>query len=206
MNPPFEGVRVDGSFDLDMELKQLNLENLLDTLGEIFATEGRQAYLGEDVTMAEHMLQAAALAQEEDACDELVAAALLHDIGHFAQVQVAAADWHREHDRAGYAILASHFSEMVAEPIRLHVAAKRYLCATDLNYGASLSPASIHTLELQGGPMSESECAEFRQDPCVEYAIRLRVWDDRGKIAGKDVPAFEHYLPVLRRVQRGNEN
>lgn len=189
-----------------MELKRLNLENILDTLGEIFATEGRQTYLGEDVTMAEHMLQAAALAQEEDACDELVAATLLHDIGHFAQVQVAAADWHREHDRAGHALLALHFSEMVAEPIRLHVAAKRYLCATNPDYGASLSPASIHTLERQGGPMSDGECAEFRQGPYVEDAVRLRVWDDRGKVAGKDVPDFEHYLPVLRRVLRRYEN
>ncbi len=188
-----------------MELKQLNQENLLDTLGEIFATEGRQAYLGEDVTMTEHMLQAAALAQEEGASNELVAAALLHDIGHFAQVQVAAADWHRDHDRAGHAFLASHFSEKAVEPIRLHVTAKRYLCATDPDYGASLSPASIHTLERQGGAMSEGECAKFRQGPYVEDAVRLRVWDDRGKIAGKDVPAFGHYLPVLRRVLRGNE-
>ena len=192
-----------------MEPKQLNRENLLDGPGEMFATEGREACPGEDVTMAGHMLQAAAFAQEEGASDELVAAALLHDIGHFAQIQVAAtdgqADWHREHDRAGQAFLAPHFSEKVAEPIHLHVAAKRYLCATDPDYGAGLSPASIHTLKLQGGPMSEGECAKFRRGPYAGDAVRLRNWDDRGKIAGKDVPAFGHYLPVLRRVLRGNE-
>ena len=155
--------------------------------------------------MAGHMLQAAAFAQEEGASDELVAAALLHDIGHFAQIRVAAADWHGEHDRAGHAFLATHFSENVAEPIHLHVAAKRYLCATEPEYGASLSPASIRTLKLQGGPMSEGECAKFRQGPYAGDAVRLRIWDDRGKIAGKDVPSFGHYLPVLRRVLRGNE-
>jgi predicted HD phosphohydrolase len=94
-----------------------------------------------------------------------------------------------------------HFAG-IAEPIRLHVAAKRYLCATDPSYLAELSPASLHSLELQGGPYSAAEVAAFESSPHAEDAVRLRRYDDVGKVEGLDTPDLEHYRPVLEAAIR----
>ncbi|MHB8470746.1 MAG: metal-dependent phosphohydrolase, partial [Gaiellaceae bacterium] len=87
-------------------------------------------------------------------------------------------------------------------PIRLHVAAKRYLCATEPSYLAELSPASVLSLELQGGPYSAAEVAEFETSPYADDAVRLRRWDDAGKVAGLETPELEHYRPVLEAALR----
>jgi gamma-butyrobetaine dioxygenase len=171
----------------------------------LFASEGAAEYLGEPVTQAVHMLQAAVLAEREQAGDALVAAALLHDVGHF-QGTLTGHDLMQgtdnRHSDTGAAWLARWFGPEVTEPVRLHVAAKRYLCATEPAYAAGLSPASVYTLGVQGGPMQGAELAAFEADPHARAAIRVRRWDDAGKDPAMQVPAFDHFAPVLRTLVR----
>lgn len=176
----------------------------------VFRERGSEAYLGERVSMAEHMLQTAQVAQRSGAPDHLVVAALLHDIGHLvhddtpadtavdAVDRVAAEQVDRVHEEVGARWLARGFGPEVTEPVRLHVAAKRYLCAVEPQYFASLSPASVHTLQLQGGRMSTAEAAEFATQPHAAAAVQLRRWDDAGKRPGDVTPGLDHFLPLLR--------
>ena len=176
---------------------------ILARLEDLFARRGAEAYLGEPVTVAQHMLQCAALAQSEGAPDALVAAALLHDIGHLTGPlgEYTEADtFDRRHEDAGARTLADAFPPVVVEAVRLHVAAKRYLCATDPAYFSKLTPASQHTLSLQGGPMSAAEVAEFEARPHHAAAVRVRLWDDGGKDAARATLTFEDFLPLLRRM------
>lgn len=157
---------------------------------------GRAAYLGEPVSQAEHALQAAWLAERAGAPDDLVVAALLHDVGHLVLATTEdpadrAVDAH--HEDAGAAWLVEHFGPRVAGPAQLHVAAKRYLCAVEPGYHAGLSEASRESLALQGGPMSPDEVAKFERHPDHAQAVRLRRWDDEAKVAGLAVPGPEHY-------------
>lgn len=173
---------------------------IVEQLADIFERRGTEAYLGEAVTMAQHMLQCAALARAEGAADALVAAALLHDIGHFTgEFEFSMRDTvdHR-HEASGAAVLEPHFPPAVTEAVRLHVAAKRFLCATRANYHAQLSAASRHSLALQGGPMSAAEADHFRALPFHEAAVAVRLWDDAGKAAGLQTPPFDSYRPLLR--------
>ncbi|MFI4973517.1 MAG: HD domain-containing protein [Caulobacterales bacterium] len=172
-------------------------------IAEIFERRGAESYLGEAVTMSEHMLQAAALALAEGAPDTLVAAALLHDIGYFTSEfgGYSPADTiDNRHDAAGAKALAGAFPPAVTECVRLHVAAKRYLCATDQAYHGKLSAVSKRSLALQGGPMSAAEAADFRRQRYYREAVRVRVWDDRGKVAGLRTPSFADFRPLLQRV------
>jgi len=172
----------------------------------LFASEGAAAYLGEPVSQAAHMLQAAALAEQDQAAKALVAAALLHDVGHFA----GALNGHdlmrggsaTRHEENGATWLAQWFGEEVAEPVRLHVAAKRYLCAVEPGYAASLSPASVHSLRVQGGPMQRAELAKFEANRYAAAAIRVRRWDDAAKDPQARVPELDHYTTVLRALAR----
>jgi phosphonate degradation associated HDIG domain protein len=172
----------------------------------IFARRGAEAYLGEPVTIAEHMLQSAQLAEQEGAGDVLVAAALLHDIGHFTGEfgdDYIEQGVDNRHEDAGAAVLAPFFPPEVVEPVRLHVATKRYLCATDPAYFAKLSDASVKTLALQGGPMSADEVRAFEANPYRDIAIRVRLWDEAAKVPGLPTPGFAHYRPLLERLARG---
>jgi phosphonate degradation associated HDIG domain protein len=172
-------------------------------IADIFERRGAEDYLGEAVTMAQHMLQTAALAEAEGASDALVVAALLHDIGHFTSelgAYSAGDTIDRLHDAAGAKMLAAFFPPAVSECVRLHVAAKRYLCATDPTYYGRLSEPSKHSLSLQGGPMSAAEVAEFSRLEFHQDAVRLRLWDDSGKTAGVRTATFEAYRPLLRRL------
>jgi [1-hydroxy-2-(trimethylamino)ethyl]phosphonate dioxygenase len=157
----------------------------------LFAAHGNETY-GEGVSMAEHSLQTAALARAEGADAALVVAALLHDVGHFLELRDDEFGYHK-HDRSGGAWLAARFPAMVSEPVRQHVAAKRYLCAIEKDYFDILSVASKHSLSKQGGPMKAAEAAEFGRQEFVDRAVRLRRWDDAGKIDGMAVPAFASY-------------
>ncbi len=174
-------------------------------IAALFASEGAAEYLGEPVSQAAHMLQAAALAERDHAGASLVAAALLHDVGHVAGSLTGHDLMHgtgNRHAENGAAWLARWFGEGVTEPVRLHVAAKRYLCAVEPDYAASLSPASVYTLGVQGGPMRRAELAEFEASRYAAEAIRVRRWDDAAKDPGAQVPGFDHYAERLRALLR----
>ncbi|MCB1377593.1 MAG: HD domain-containing protein [Alphaproteobacteria bacterium] len=182
---------------------KLDRATIVDFIADIFERRGAESYLGEPVTMSQHMLQGAVLAEQEGAPEELVAAALLHDIGHYTSEFGPYSPQDTEdnhHDEAGAKVLEQFFPPVVVECVRLHVAAKRYLCATESNYWNKLSVASRHTLELQGGPMSLAEVAEFRRNPFHEEAVRVRIWDEGGKDPAMATPDFRHYVPLLQRV------
>lgn len=171
-----------------------------DEILALFEKRGSEAYFGEAVSMTEHSLQAAHAAQLEGAPQALVLAALLHDIGHLVDdVPDDIADWtvDARHEEVGGRWLAARFAPEVHQPVRLHVPAKRYLCAVDPSYFAQLSPASVRTLELQGGPMSASEVAAFRQEAFSAEAVRIRRWDDQGKQPGLATPGLADYRPLI---------
>lgn len=172
----------------------------------LYESRGTQAYFGERVSMVEHGLQAAHFARAEGAPEALVLAALLHDIGHLLEdVPETIEEWTLDarHEKIGARWLARHFDAAVCEPVRLHVPAKRYLCATDAAYSARLSEASVHTLKLQGGPMSANEVARFEAEPFWREALRVRRWDDQGKVAGLKTLALRDYAPLIERVAGG---
>jgi phosphonate degradation associated HDIG domain protein len=176
--------------------------SLADEVFTIFERRGSGAYFGERVSMAEHCLQAAYFATQESAPPALVVAALLHDIGHLIEaVPDELADWSTDarHEVIGAAWLARRLPPEVAEPVRLHVPAKRYLCATDPNYVAMLSHASLVTLELQGGPMPRGELLQFETERYCREAIRVRRWDDQGKVAGLKTPGLAGYRDLIER-------
>lgn len=173
---------------------------LTDDIIRIYAKRGAEAYFGECVSVTEHGLQAAWFAQEEGAAANLVVAALLHDIGHLVDdVPDDIAQWTHDqhHERIGGAWLAGRFGPEVSDPVRLHVPAKRYLCATETDYVGNLSPASVRTLQLQGGPMSAAEAAAFEQESYFREAVRVRRWDDRAKIADLKVPGLASYRALI---------
>jgi len=178
---------------------------VVDEVMELFATRGHDAYVGEPVSQLEHGLQAAYFAEREGASDVLVVAALLHDIGHLVHKLPEDAADHgidTRHEHLGGAWLKRYCGPEVTEPIRLHVPAKRYLSATDAEYQAQLSPASIQSLALQGGPFTADEVAEFEHHPHFRASVALRRWDDLAKIPDLEVPPLEYYRPRLERVLR----
>jgi [1-hydroxy-2-(trimethylamino)ethyl]phosphonate dioxygenase len=178
-------------------------EQIVDTIFAAFEANGADAYLGEPVTLREHMLQTAAEAEAEGAPAELVAAALLHDFGHLVHdgpEDAADQGLDTEHEEVGFQFLEAHFPPAVVEPVRLHVAAKRYLCAKDPSYFDLLSSASLLSLELQGGPMGPAEIAAFERLTHYEAACRLRRWDDTAKLPDAPVPPLWHYRAVLEAV------
>ena len=173
---------------------------------DLFERFGRQNY-DEDITQLDHALQTAALARSEGAEPALVAAALLHDVGHLLELQaggVADGDVADDlaHERTGVRYLAAIFPAAVTGPIALHVAAKRYRCAVDPTYHAGLSAGSTASLARQGGPMDPTEAARFEANPAHVDAVRLRAWDDAGKVEDLDVPALATYLALLDSLSR----
>jgi len=177
---------------------------IADLIMEIFAAKGSSAYFGEPVSQREHALQTAHLAEIDGARNWLIVAALLHDIGHLLHElpeHVADLGIDPRHEDIGQGWLAQYFGPEVTAPVRLHVDAKRYLCATDPAYLALLSPASVQSLQLQGGPFNEEGVRVFEQQPFAREAVRLRRWDDIAKVPGLHVPGLEHYLAMIQAVQ-----
>ncbi len=149
----------------------------------------------EDLAQLDHALQTAAHASGAGAAPPVVAAALLHDIGHLLDLR---GDPPGPHERTGPAFLHDLFPATVTAPIGLHVAAKRYLCAIEPDYVGSLSAGSVASLHRQGGPMTAAEVARFETAPGSTDAVLLRRWDDAGKVEWAIVPGLDHYEPLLR--------
>jgi phosphonate degradation associated HDIG domain protein len=181
----------------------LTKDTIVAFLGDIFDRCGDEEYLGEPVTMAQHMLQGATMAEQQGLGDEVVVAALLHDIGHFTS-EFGSFTMHdtkdRFHENAGAEVLAPFFPALVIDCVRHHVAAKRYLCATRPSYFDRLSEASIHSLNLQGGPMSHDDVIAFEQNPNLPKIIQVRYLDEAGKNPDMQTPDFAHFAPVVQRV------
>ncbi|MBY0397434.1 MAG: HD domain-containing protein [Thermoleophilia bacterium] len=177
---------------------------IFDEIRDLFDRRGRDEYHGEAVSQSEHALQAAALAVAEGAPDGLVVAALLHDVGHLFDEpeDLAERGIDGRHEDSGAAWLERAFGPAVAGPVRLHVAAKRYLCATEPAYFAALSRASVLSLQLQGGPFDAAGVAAFEADPHFRDAVRLRRWDDAAKVPGLDVPGVAAYRDRIEAVAR----
>lgn len=174
--------------------------NVVDLILDLFAQRGAREYMGEAVTMSQHMEQSAACASADGAPDNLVVAALLHDIGHFVgdhPIEALENGIDNNHETIGASYLEPSFPPSVTEPIRLHVAAKRYLCATNNNYLNQLSAASVNSLMVQGGPMNPAEVREFETSPHHQEAIKLRLYDDDGKIAGLTIKPASEYRKTL---------
>jgi phosphonate degradation associated HDIG domain protein len=179
--------------------------SIFDDILAIYDARGSGAYFGERVSMTEHGLQAAHFAQLSGAPPALVVAALLHDIGHLLEeVPDAIEDWTTDarHEELGARWLARRFAAEISEPVRLHVPAKRYLCATDGSYFAALSSASVHTLKLQGGPMPPDEVGRFESERYFKEAVRVRQWDDQGKVAGLATPPLRAYQAMIMTLAR----
>jgi gamma-butyrobetaine dioxygenase len=170
---------------------------IVDEIMQLFATKGSAEYGGERVSQLEHALQAAHLAQMEKAPPNMIVAALLHDIGHLLADAPDAA-----HEEIGHAYVAKLFPDAVSAPVRLHVAAKRYLCSSDAHYFETLSPASVASLREQGGPMTEAELDAFEDEPFFSEALALRHWDDLAKIEKLEVPSLDSYRATLEALVR----
>jgi phosphonate degradation associated HDIG domain protein len=174
---------------------------IIEQILRMFRERGGSGYGGEAVTQREHALQAAHFARQTGASPALVAAALLHDIGHLLHdLPDDAPDQGVDdrHEQLGAAWLSRWFGPETAEPVRLHVAAKRYLCAAEPAYFEHLSEPSLVSLRLQGGPMSADELQQFRASPHFEAAVLLRRWDEAAKIPGMAVAEVEQYVPDLQ--------
>lgn len=185
------------------DFSTLTPQNITAFLGDIFTRRGGEEYLGEPVTMAEHMLQGAHFAEKANEPEVIIVAALLHDIGHFtSEFGMFTMDdtEDRLHEEAGAAVLEAYFPTLVTDCVRHHVAAKRYLCAVKPEYFDRLSEASIHSLNLQGGPMNADEVAAFEANPNLKDIIKVRYYDEAGKRADLRTKPYSHYAPMVQRV------
>jgi gamma-butyrobetaine dioxygenase len=183
----------------------------VDLIEALFGSAGASDYLGEPVTVAAHLAQAGALAEAADAAPALIAAALLHDVGHLRGADADAdetelsgrelmAGTDNDHGERGATWLARWFPAAVTEPVRLHVAAKRYLCAVEPGYFGKLSEASVYTLAVQGGPMDAAEAAAFESLPHAAAAVAVRRWDEEAKDPDATTPEFGHFRDLLTRL------
>ena len=178
--------------------------NFIDQVMELFAKYGDRVYLGEAVTQREHALQAATLAEKRNGSANQIAAALLHDIGHIinASESDAAESLYADnaddlHEEIGFRWLSAHFGPEVSDPVRLHVPAKRYLCAVDEDYINVLSKTSVRSLHDQGGPMSSDEVKAFESEPYATDAVAVRRWDDGAKVPNLETPDLTHFRAYL---------
>ena len=174
--------------------------NPTDQIRDLFSERGHLAY-GEGVSELQHALQAASLAQKDNAPNSLIVAALLHDIGHLLHglsEDVAEQGIDGHHERIGEKWLEEHLGLEISQPVRLHVAAKRYQCTVNPDYLAQLSPASLKSFILQGDKMNGDEVSAFEKNPFFKNALQLRTWDDNAKDPEMETPLLEHYLPLVK--------
>ena len=174
----------------------------IDSILAMYSTWGNETY-DEDITQLAHALQCAALAHHEGSSEELIAAALLHDIGHLFEIERNnGPDYttNLQHELTGSEYLSELFPPAVTAPIAMHVEAKRYLAANEAGYFDGLSRGSQRSLDVQGGPFTAAESARFMGLEGSADAVKLRRWDDFGKVIGLDVPDFDTWIPLLLRV------
>ena len=174
---------------------------MIEKIVALYAAKGARAYEGEPVTQLEHALQSAHLAEQAGAPAALVSAALLHDIGHLVNDRGETPTLRGvddQHQFVALPFLRKAFPEAVLGPIRLHVDAKRYLCATRPEYYDQLSADSKRSLELQGGIFGPAEAERFIRQPHAAEAVSVRLWDDAAKVAGAPTPDLAHFEPLLR--------
>jgi phosphonate degradation associated HDIG domain protein len=174
---------------------------------QILGSRATTWYGQEAVSQLDHALQCAHLAELANETPETVVAALLHDLGHMLSADKGAVPDQDAlpakddlHQFVALPFLRSLFPDAVLEPIKLHVDAKRYLCAVDMLYWDSLSPASKHSLELQGGRFSEAQVRAFEDLPFYAEAVRLRRYDDLAKEPGKPTPSLAHYTATMEQL------
>lgn len=172
---------------------------IVDRLEDLFQSIGQRPY-GEEVSQLQHALQCACLAEQQGASDSLVAAALLHDVGHLFEDPAKIEETDLRHEEVAAEFLREHFPASVWQPIRLHVAAKRYLCATQAGYAQALSAGSRQSLALQGGIFTPAQCEAFDRSPFARDALLLRQLDDLGKDPAMVTPTFAHYRHTLTRL------
>ena len=178
----------------------------LSDIEKLFRDHGHIAYSGEAVTQLEHALQTAQRAENDAAGDELVTAALLHDLGHVLNLQgetPSARGIDDQHQYFAIPFIRDLFPAAIVDAIRLHVDAKRALCSLEPDYYEALSEDSKRSLTLQGGVFSRDEAQAFLAKPFAENAIKVRRWDDAAKVAGEVTPALGHYLEIAARCARG---
>lgn len=186
---------IDGLTSEVLRLAQAQVDAAVDELGALFAASAMDDSYGEAMSIRDHMLRSAELARARGLGDVAMAAALLHDIG-WAQDATNPAP----HERAAAARLRGVFGSAVADPVLWHVAAKRYLVARRPDYRARLSDASLITLQRQGGPMDEAECAQFEALPDHELYCALRYIDDDSKDVPETRSCWDDYVPLLLRL------
>jgi phosphonate degradation associated HDIG domain protein len=183
-----------------LTVMEMSGDDPIDFLMRLFRERGDAAYIGEPVSQTGHALQTAWAAERAGAGNALIAAALLHDVGHLLHdvpEDCAQAGIDDAHEVRGARWLERHFGPDVAEPVRLHVPAKRFLCATDPDYAGTLSEASMISLRLQGGPFSAEDSAQFSEHPYAQAAVALRRFDEQAKVPGLATPPLEHFRPYL---------
>ncbi len=185
-------------------MKQNN-SALVERITRLFEQRGDNMYAGEPVTQTEHALQCAMQAEQVGASAAMIAAALLHDVGHLLHdfdEDCAEQGIDDRHEQLGAEWLQEHFGPDVSEPVRLHVPAKRYRCSVDQAYHDRLSDASKLSLRLQGGPMVADEASKFREHPFFGDAIQLRTWDEAAKATNLETPTLAHFLTYVEQSLR----
>ncbi len=179
---------------------QVDKSAIIQEIFRLFHENGHSEYGGEDVNQLEHALQAATFARNSGATDTLVTAALLHDVGHLLHDlpdDAPSKGIDDLHENKAFDYLISFFPPAVTEPVRLHVAAKRYLSTKEPQYLEQLSEPSLQSLELQGGLMSETELENFEKSPYFKDALQVRRWDDQAKIKDFVTPPLADFEKEL---------
>jgi len=189
----------------------MNNEQVCNEILFMFEKYGDEDYDGEPVSQTSHMVQCAMQALREKADTELVIGGLLHDVGHLLrhQQQTEAMGNYGvvNHEGIGADYLRSNgFSERICAVVEKHVDAKRYLVATDPEYKAKLSLASLKTLEWQGGPMNEEETAIFKNNPFFKDIIRVRLWDEKAKEVDADMLPLPYFMDVIKEYLNEKKN
>lgn len=174
----------------------------LQRIAELLTLKAEGQYGLAEINQKQHALQSAWLAERQGCSDALIVASLLHDIGHMIHDlgdNPAGEGVDDRHEERGQEFLTAWFGPEVTEPVRLHVAAKRYLCGTEPDYFAKLAPDSVLSLSLQGGPMPAEEAAAFAAMPGAQDAVTLRRFDEQAKVKDLETPPVEHFLPYVER-------